>query len=163
MPQLNPEYFISQLFWLAVFFSILFLVLWRISLPRISNVIEKRQHKINENLSIAKELQEKANKIESNINNKLKKAQNETDDQIKKTISILNDETLSQISSLDKELEEKILNSEKDILNMRDKQKKDITEEIKNITKITVAKISGVSLSDSDITDAIQSSKDTLN
>ena len=74
MPQLNPEFFISQLFWLAVFFSFLLFFLWRVSLPRIANVIEKRQNKIDENLSSAKELQEQANKIENKINNQINKA-----------------------------------------------------------------------------------------
>ena len=43
MPQLNPEFFVSQLFWLAVFFSFLLIFLWRVSLPRIAKVLEKRQ------------------------------------------------------------------------------------------------------------------------
>ena len=60
MPQLNPEFFVSQLFWLAVFFTFLFVFLWRVSLPRIATVLEKRQNKIDENLSSAKELQEQA-------------------------------------------------------------------------------------------------------
>ena len=44
MPQLNPEFFLSQLFWLAVFFSFLFIFLWKVSLPRIATVLEKRQN-----------------------------------------------------------------------------------------------------------------------
>ena len=66
MPQLNPEFFLSQLFWLAVFFSFLFIFLWKVSLPRIATVLEKRQNKINDNLSSAKELQEKAQEIAIN-------------------------------------------------------------------------------------------------
>ena len=68
MPQLNPEFFVSQLFWLAVFFTFLFVFLWRVSLPRIATVLEKRQNKIDENLSSAKELQEQAMEIEKKIN-----------------------------------------------------------------------------------------------
>ena len=64
MPQLNPEFFVSQLFWLAVFFTFLFVFLWRVSLPRIATVLEKRQNKIDESLSSAKELQEQAMEIE---------------------------------------------------------------------------------------------------
>ena len=67
MPQLNPEFFVSQLFWLAVFFTFLLVFLWRVSLPRIATVLEKRQNKIDENLSSAKELQEKAMEIEKKI------------------------------------------------------------------------------------------------
>ena len=63
MPQLNPEFFVTQLFWLVVTFSFLLVFLWRISLPRISNVLEKRERKINEDLTAAKELQSEAENI----------------------------------------------------------------------------------------------------
>ena len=56
MPQLNPEFFISQLFWLVITFTFLFIFLWRISLPRISSVLEKREYKINEDIALAKKL-----------------------------------------------------------------------------------------------------------
>ena len=52
MPQLNPEFFISQLFWLVISFTFLFIFLWRISLPRISTVLEKRSNKINEDIAV---------------------------------------------------------------------------------------------------------------
>ena len=96
MPQLNPEFFVSQLFWLVVFFSFLFVFLWRVSLPRIATVLEKRQNKIDENLSNAKKLQEEAKEIEVNINEKIKIAKKETDDQIKKIITSLENEVSSQ-------------------------------------------------------------------
>ena len=88
MPQLNPEFFVSQLFWLAVFFTFLFVFLWRVSLPRIATVLEKRQNKIDENLSSAKELQEQALEIEKKINDQINKAKLETDEKIKETIDV---------------------------------------------------------------------------
>jgi len=71
MPQLNPEFFVSQLFWLVVTFSFLFVFLWRVSLPRISNVLEKRERKITEDLTAAKELQAEASQIQEEIENGL--------------------------------------------------------------------------------------------
>ena len=82
MPQLNPEFFVSQLFWLAVTFDFLFIFLWKISLPRIASVLEKRQNKIDESLSSAKELQEQAMEIEKKINDQINKAKLETDEKI---------------------------------------------------------------------------------
>ena len=67
MPQLNPEFFVSQLFWLVVTFSFLLVFLWRISLPRIGNVLEKRERRINEDLTTAKELQSEAENIQDKI------------------------------------------------------------------------------------------------
>ena len=52
----NPEFFVSQLFWLIVTFSFLLIFLWRISLPRISSVLEKRENKINNDIKLAKSL-----------------------------------------------------------------------------------------------------------
>ena len=163
MPQLNPEFFVSQLFWLAVFFSFLFIFLWKVSLPRIASVLEKRQNKINDNLSTAKELQEKAQEIEENINLKINAAKYEANEQKKKTISSLQDEVSSQLSTLDDELEKKILESEKEIVKIRESQINEINKEITNITKITISKITNINFSDEDIKNAIKSYKGILN
>ena len=163
MPQLNPEFFVSQLFWLAVFFSFLLIFLWRVSLPRISLVLEKRQRKIDENLSSAKMLQEQSQEIESNINNKISKAKQDADEKIKKAISSLESDVSTKLSTLDEELEIKISNSEKEILRSKESQMKNIDNEIANITKITVSKITNLSISESEIEQAIKTRKGLLN
>ena len=163
MPQLNPEFFVSQLFWLTVFFSFLFIFLWKISLPRIANVLEKRQRKIDENLSSAKELQKQAMEIEEKINNQLIKTKQETDDQIKETINSLEDSVSSQLSSLDKELEIKVSKAEEELLKNRNSQMKDINEEIAKIVKLSVDKIAKIKLSDDDLNKSIEAHKEELN
>ncbi len=42
LPQLKPENFAPQLFWLAITFFLLYLILSRVALPRIGEVIEER-------------------------------------------------------------------------------------------------------------------------
>ena len=163
MPQLNPEFFISQLFWLAVFFSFLLIFLWKISLPRIASVLEKRQNKIDDSLSTAKELQKQAQEIENNINAQLKQAKQETDEQIKKTIVSLEEDVSSKLLKLDKDLEEKVSKSEKEIIKNRDNEMKNIRNEIASIAKITVASISDIKLSDNEINKAVDSFKGALN
>ena len=163
MPQLNPEFFVSQLFWLAVFFSFLLIFLWKVSLPRISNVLEKRQNKIDENLSTAKELQKSAQEIETKINNEINKAKIDADDQIKKTLLSLQEDVSSQLKSIDKEIEEKVSNAEKKILENKNNQLKNINEEIFNITKITVNKIIDINLSDNEIKKVIKAKEETIN
>lgn len=162
MPQLNPEFFVSQLFWLSVFFSFLLIFLWRVSLPRISLVLEKRQRKIDENLSSAKMLQEQSQEIESNINNKISKAKQDADEKIKKAISSLQSDVSTKLSTLDEELEIKISNSEKEILRSKESQMKNIDNEIANITKITVSKITNLNISESEIEQAIKTRKGLL-
>ena len=64
MPQLNPEFWISQIFWLILTFGILFIVLSKLILPKISESLEKRKSQILENISLAeKQREESENKI----------------------------------------------------------------------------------------------------
>jgi len=163
MPQLNPEFFVSQLFWLAVFFTFLLVFLWRVSLPRIATVLEKRQNKIDENLSSAKELQEKAMEIEKKINDQINKAKLETDEKIKETINTLQEDVSSQLSLLDKDLEKKVSDAEKEILKSKDDQMKNINNEIANITKLTVGKITDIELSDNELNKVIEIHKGSFN
>ncbi len=53
LPQLDPSYFPSQLFWLTVFFVILYLVLDRVLLPRLGGVIATREGKIKGDVDAA--------------------------------------------------------------------------------------------------------------
>tara|TARA_B100001248_G_C27370202_1_gene451245 strand:- start:1076 stop:1567 length:492 start_codon:yes stop_codon:yes gene_type:complete len=163
MPQLNPEFFVSQLFWLAVFFTFLFVFLWRVSLPRIATVLEKRQNKIDENLSSAKELQEQAMEIEKKIKDQINQAKLETDEKIKNTINNLQEDASSQLFALDRELEKKVLDAEKEIKKNKDNQIKNINNEIANITKLTLGKITDIELSDSDLNKVIETNKVSLN
>jgi len=53
MPQLNPEFWISQIFWLIITFGILFIVLTKVILPKISDNLETRKSQILENIETA--------------------------------------------------------------------------------------------------------------
>ena len=64
MPQLNPEFWFSQIFWLVLTFGILYLVLSKLILPKISNNLETRKSQILENIETAeKQREESKNKI----------------------------------------------------------------------------------------------------
>ncbi len=156
MPQLNPEFFVSQLFWLTVSFTFLFLFLWRISLPRIGSVLEKRHSKINEDLTKAKELQIKAQEVEQNINSQISEAKKITNEKIKMALSKLDEKSSNQLKTLDLELEEKIMSAEKKIKENKDNQLKQINEELISITKVTTSRVGNLEVSDVDVLNALK-------
>ena len=45
MPQLNPEFWAAQIFWLVLVFLSLYLIIWKIFLPKIIYNIETRKSK----------------------------------------------------------------------------------------------------------------------
>ena len=58
MPQLNPEFWISQIFWLVLTFGIMYVVLSKFILPKISNNLESRKSQILENIEAAEKQRE---------------------------------------------------------------------------------------------------------
>ena len=162
MPQLNPEFFISQLFWLAISFAFLFIFLWRISLPKISSVLEKRANKINEDIKIAKQYQAKTEEIQTNINNLLKKARLETTDLIKSANQNLQTHTAKELEKLDNSLNAKLDESSSIIEKNKADSLNQINDQIFDITKLTLSKISSIGVSDNDIKDIVTSEQQKL-
>ena len=155
MPQLNPEFFVSQLFWLVVTFTFLLIFLWRISLPRIGSVLEKREKKINDDIATAKELQEKAEVIQKILEDKLRNARTETAEMIK-TISInLQEKTAKELIKLDKNLDKKIHDSANNIEKSKSDSLNQIQDQIYEITKLIFYKITNFKVSNLDVKDAV--------
>lgn len=67
MPQLDqlPEFFWSQLFWLAVVFGILFFVIGRNMLPKIEGTVDARDAKVAEDLAAAERARAQADEVEA--------------------------------------------------------------------------------------------------
>ena len=53
MPQLDPEFWVSQIFWLTLVFGTLYIVLSKLILPKISANLELRKSQIQENIEAA--------------------------------------------------------------------------------------------------------------
>jgi F-type H+-transporting ATPase subunit b len=105
MPQLEQvEFFISQLFWLGVFFVILFSVLTYITLPKIRAFLNKRDDFVRSHISKQDELIKKAESIIENYEAKLTEAKN----QASQIINDAKDEALHESERLLKATEEKI-------------------------------------------------------
>tara|TARA_B100001996_G_C18519865_1_gene538834 strand:- start:166 stop:705 length:540 start_codon:yes stop_codon:yes gene_type:complete len=95
MPQLNPEFWASQIFWLTIIFLSLYLIIWKIFLPKITYSIENRKSRIVNDLNEAQKLKENAekklieyNKIIENAKKEAKKIVEENKKKLDKDIEI---------------------------------------------------------------------------
>jgi F-type H+-transporting ATPase subunit b len=113
MPQLNPEFWISQIFWLTLTFGILYIFLSKLILPKISANLELRKSQIQENI-------EAAEKQRENSEEKLK----EYDDIVSKS--------KLKAKNIFMEAREKVI---KDINSKKEDLEKQIDEEIKKVEK----------------------------
>lgn len=60
LPQLDVSTWPGQLFWLAVSFTVLFMMMWKVVLPRLRNAIEERRDRIADDLDTAADFKQKA-------------------------------------------------------------------------------------------------------
>ncbi|OUW49022.1 MAG: hypothetical protein CBD56_01455 [Candidatus Pelagibacter sp. TMED196] len=60
MPQLDPEYWLSQIFWLTIVFITIYVLISKIFIPKIKGSIDMREDKIRKDLEEAKTFKEQA-------------------------------------------------------------------------------------------------------
>ena len=137
MPQLNPEFWVSQIFWLILTFGFLFVILSKFILPKISNNLELRKSQILENIETAeKQKIESENKIkeyETLINNSKNEARNYFNEARKKIIQDID----KKREKIEEEINLEIQNAEKEIVEL----KKSSPEKINKIATETSAQL----------------------
>ena len=129
MPQLNPEFWAAQVFWLILIFSILYLVIWKIFLPKINYSIENRKSRIVNDLDEAQKLKESAEKKLEEYNKIIENSKQEAK-------KIIEDER--------KKLNQDIENKKKDFNNQIEKEITAVEKEIKDLKKTSLSNISKI-------------------
>ena len=115
MPQLNPEFWVSQIFWLTLTFGILYIVLSKLILPKISANLESRKSQIQENIEAAEKQREssetKLKEYDEIILKSKLEAKNIFKDAREKTLKNIN----LKRETLDKQIDDEIKKAEKEI------------------------------------------------
>jgi len=121
MPQLNPEFWISQIFWLIITFGILFIILTKVILPKISDNLETRKSQILENIETAdkqkEESQKKIDEYEKIILDSKLKAKSYFNEAREKILNDIN----KKRAALEKDLDEEIDEVEKELSDLKNK------------------------------------------
>ena len=115
MPQLDVTTFSSQIFWLVVTFIALFLTMWRVSVPKISDALEARQKRIDDNLARAEELKKEATAALEAYEASLADARSEAERAVLEANAKLADEAQAREAELGEALTKRIAESEANI------------------------------------------------
>ena len=137
MPQLNPEFWVSQIVWLVLTFGILYIVLSKLILPKISDNLESRKSQILENIETAETQREKSEKklreFEKIILDSKLEAKNHFNEIRQRALEDINNKR----SELEKEIDKEIDAAEEEINNL----KINSNEKIKNIAVETSSEL----------------------
>ena len=156
MPQLDPEYWASQAFWLILVFTVLYISIAKFYLPKIKNNLDNRENRIKDDL-------DDANKFKELSEIKLKEYEKILENAKKEVIKIhieskntLNKEILKKKQTIEKEIEIEISKAQKEISDLKKNSFSDIQKISENIASNIIETISGDKLNGSSIKAAVE-------
>ena len=156
MPQLNPEFWISQIFWLTITFGVLYIVLSKLILPKVSANLELRKSQIQENIEAAEKQRESSELKLKEFDDIIKKSKLEANNIFKEAREKLIKEINLKKETLDKQIDEEIKKTEEEIIIL----KKNAPEKINKIAIDTsnelLKKIIGAEINKSSISAIVE-------
>jgi F-type H+-transporting ATPase subunit b len=158
MPQLDPTYWPSQIFWLVLIFTCLYLILSNLFIPKIKDGINDRENKIKEDLDEAQKLRDTADKkfkeyeiIIENTQREVQKILNEN--KIKLSLEIQNKKKI-----FEEEIKSELKNTDAEIENFKKESIKNIAIMSEEMASELIKVVSGDSINQSSMKAAIQES-----
>ncbi len=123
MPQLDAQWFVPQLVWLALTFLFLYIAMARVALPRVGGIIEERRDRIADDLEKANQLQEQAEKALADYEEALAQARSkataiahETRDKLKAEMDRMRADADAKLNAQLQEAEESIAKTKAEAL-----------------------------------------------
>tara|TARA_B100000470_G_C19755574_1_gene375857 strand:- start:460 stop:1050 length:591 start_codon:yes stop_codon:yes gene_type:complete len=151
MPQLNPEFWVSQIFWLIITFGILYIVLSKLILPKISTNLELRKSQISDNIEAADKQREESKSKLKEYDEIISKSKTET----KNIFNQAREKALKDINAkkeiLDKQIDEEIKKVEDEISKLRQSAPEKITKIAIEISSQLIQKLIGAEVNNSSI------------
>ena len=151
MPQLDPTYWASQAFWLILTFTVLYISIAKLYLPKIKNNLDDRENKIKDDLDAA-------NKFKDLSELKLKEYEKILENSKKEVIKIhldsknkLDKDIQTKKDVMDKEIETEITKAQQEINELKKNSILDIQNIPKDLASNIIENISGDKLNESSI------------
>ena len=108
MPQLNPDYWVSQIFWVILIFGTLYIILWRTILPKINENLENRKSQILTDLDDAQKFKDQSEEKLSEYNKILNQAKQEAKKILYETRKKINRDIENKKNQFELEIEKKL-------------------------------------------------------
>jgi len=151
MPQLDPTYWASQAFWLILTFTVLYISIAKLYLPKIKNNLDDRENKIKDDLDAA-------NKFKDLSELKFKEYEKILENSKKEVIKIhldsknkLDKDIQTKKDVMDKEIETEITKAQQEINELKKNSILDIQNISKDLASNIIENISGDKLNESSI------------
>ena len=156
MPQLNPEFWISQIFWLTLVFGTLYVLLANFILPKISNNLETRKSQIVENITAAEKQREESDQKIKDYENIINEAKIESKNIFNQARKKILKDINTKKENLKKEIDEEVKKAEAEILDLKNKAPEKINKIAIETSADLIKQIIGVEVNNSNISAIVE-------
>jgi len=156
MPQLNPEFWFSQIFWLIITFGLMFIILSKLVLPKISENLETRKAQISENIESAEKQREESEKNLKEYEKLILNSKNEAKQHFNKAREKILKDVDKKRENLEKEINEEISKAEKEILDLRRKSPEQIRKIAIETSSDLIKQLIGIEVNNSSISAIVE-------
>tara|TARA_B100000214_G_scaffold31045_1_gene20016 strand:- start:613 stop:1188 length:576 start_codon:yes stop_codon:yes gene_type:complete len=161
MPQLDPEYWASQAFWLVITFSTIYILIAKIFIPKIKSNLDMREDKIRKNLEEAKLFKEKSEEKLKEYKDIISKGKIEVKKILAASRQKLNEDMLAKKIEIQKKIEKETIEAEKEINKFKNESVVKLSQISVGITSDIIKDIFGDDLNKSSVEATVnQSIKD---
>jgi F-type H+-transporting ATPase subunit b len=156
MPQLNPEFWLSQIFWLTLTFGILYVFLSKIILPKISANLESRKSEIQENIEAAENQRQKSESKLLEYNKILSKSKLEAKNIFKDAREKAMQDINSKKEVLNNQIDDEIKKAEQEIVLLKKTAPEKINKIAIDTSSELVQKLIGADINNSSISAIVE-------
>ena len=156
MPQLNPEFWASQIFWLILIFSSLYIIMWKIFLPKISDIIENRKSRIIGDLNETQKLKENAEKKLREYNKIIEDTKKEAKKIIEDNKKKLENDIKSKKQKFNEEIEKELKSVEKEIKSLKKSSISSINKIAAEVSSEVIKQLVGTSVNMSNVSAIVE-------
>ena len=151
MPQLNSEFWISQIFWLTLTFGILYVVLSKLILPKISANLELRKSQIQENIEAAEKQRESSESKLKEYDNIILKSKLDAKNIFKDAREKVTKDINLKRETLEKQIDAEIKKAEQEINFLKKSAPEKINKIAIETSSVLIKKLLGAEVNNSSI------------
>ncbi|MFZ9224946.1 MAG: hypothetical protein ACO220_02105 [Candidatus Fonsibacter ubiquis] len=151
MPQLNPEFWLSQIVWLTIVFALLYFLIQKFFSPKLFALIDTRTNFIKSLLEEAEVCKNQIQKLEDEYNLIITEAKIESKKISAKLKSDLNDKISIKRKEFENFLNSETLKTEEEVNNFKKKALENIQNIAGDFSKELIEKITGTAPNNSSL------------
>ncbi len=157
MPQLNPEFFVPQLIWLALSFIVFYFLMSRKIVPLIGKVIGEREDRINSDLKKAETLKKDLSEAIASYEQAIAEARSKAHNIVQENQKKLSAEVEAEQKAVEEQIAQKTKDSEKRIEAARDVALAQINDIASGATEEILQSLTGAKPTEKSISEALSS------